>query len=354
MKTSDFDYDLPPGLIAQEPLSRRDDARMMILDRRSGTIGHRKVGDLGSFLHAGDLLVVNNTRVFPARIFGRRRHTGGKVELLLIEPADSGALHADRWRAFYRASSSPSAGTVVDLADGHIEGAILSVGEGGQIVVELRTDGSLPDALERYGVPPVPPYIKRERDGSDERIAMDRERYQTVYARETGAIAAPTAGLHFTGDLLSALSEKGIRRAEVTLHVGPGTFRPVSAERLEDHMMEAERYEIGEAAAAAINETRSGGGRVVAVGSTTVRTLETVAAADGRIVPCSGRSSLFIHPPYEFRAVDVMLTNFHLPRSTLLMMICALAGTGPVLEAYREAVRLRYRFYSYGDCMLIV
>jgi len=391
MQTSDFDYDLPPDLIAQEPLPRRDDARMMVLDRSSQTIEHRNVSDLVDLLHAGDLLVVNDTRVFPARVFGQRRGTGGKIELLLIEQADSADPQTGRWEAFYRASSRPADGTVLDLAEDHIEATILSTAGGeaasicatsrqelgpyggssmapnaacrarpcvaagsGRILVELRADGSLSDTIERYGVPPVPPYIKRERDGADARVAIDRERYQTVYARAVGAVAAPTAGLHFTKDLLQALFERGVGRAAVTLHVGPGTFRPVSAARVEDHVMEAERYEIGEGAAAQIHSTCSGGGRLVAVGSTTVRTLETVAAEQGRILPCSGRSNLFIHPPYPFRAVNAMLTNFHLPRSTLLMMVSALAGREFVLDAYRDAVRRRYRFYSYGDCMLIV
>jgi len=292
---------------------------------------------------------MNDTRVFPARVFGERADTGGKVELLLVEEREDGA-----WDAFYRGSSRPAAGTRLTLAGGELAGAVQEVAAGGRVAVRLRGAVPLFDILERHGAPPVPPYIKRNATAEDPRVRLDRERYQTVYARATGAVAAPTAGLHFTPALLAALAARGIRRTTVTLHVGPGTFKPVKTERPEDHVMESERYIVPEAAAASIAAARESGGRILAVGSTTVRTLETVAAAHGRVVAAEGRSELFIRPPYRFRVVDALLTNFHLPRSTLLMMISAFAGRERVLAAYEEAVRERYRFYSYGDCMLIM
>ncbi len=346
MKTSDFFFDLPPELIAQEPLAERSASRMLVLDRETGGIEHRHVTDLPGYLRAGDLLVVNDTRVVPARVFGRRHDTGGRVELLLLETGGDAV-----WESYYRASRPPRAGLLLELGEGAIRGEVLEVLPGGRVRVRLQADGPLLDVLEEHGVPPLPPYIKRS--AGDPRTARDRLRYQTVYASRPGAVAAPTAGLHFTPELFARLEEQGVRRAVVTLHVGPGTFKPVSCDDVRDHVMEDERYELDAETAAAVDAARARGGRVVAVGSTTVRTLETVAREHGGVVADEGRSDLFIYPPFEFRVVDVMLTNFHLPRSTLIMMVCALAGRERVLAAYEEAVRMRYRFYSYGDCMLI-
>lgn len=348
MNTSDFDYDLPPDLIAQEPLPHREDSRMLVLKRDTGDIEHRRVADLPSYLKSPDCIVLNNTRVFPARIFGRKQDTGGRVEVLLVEETAQG-----EWVCLCRSGRRPRPGAVLALADGRIRARVLDRGEGGRLTIALETDAPLMEILEEKGVPPVPPYIRRSHD-SPELIELDRQRYQTVYAQQVGAVAAPTAGLHLTDALLSAIETAGVKRAEITLHVGPGTFRPVSAETVEAHVMDAERYTMTDEAAAVIRSTVTAGGRVLAVGSTSVRTLETVAAEQSDIVACSGRTSLFIYPPYTFRAVTGMLTNFHLPRSTLLMMVSALGGRERVFAAYREAVRLKYRFYSYGDCMLIV
>jgi S-adenosylmethionine:tRNA ribosyltransferase-isomerase len=363
MNTADFDYELPRERIAQAPLPRRDAARMMVLHRGAGRIEHRQVGDLPAYLRGPDVLVVNDTRVFPARLLLRRADTGGRVELLLLEPAGAsrarsvdallGGAGACEWSALYRGSARPRPGMELAGDGARLRARIEAALEGGRVRVRLETGTALGAVLAACGRPPVPPYIARG-GGDDPRVETDRERYQTIYAAESGAVAAPTAGLHFTRELFAALAAGGVRRATVTLHVGPGTFRPVKTERVEQHVMEAERYEVTAAAAAAVREARSAGGRVAAVGSTCVRTLETVAARRGEVTADSGRTELFIRPPFTFRAVDAMLTNFHLPRSTLLMMVCALAGRDFVMEAYREAVRLAYRFYSYGDCMLIL
>jgi S-adenosylmethionine:tRNA ribosyltransferase-isomerase len=356
MITSDFDYDLPPELIAQEPLPGRLQSRMLVLHRDSGDIEHAHIHDLPSCLSKGDLLVVNDTRVIPARVFAGWQDTGGRVELLIVEEKEDGT-----WEALLRASRKQRLGKTLVLAEGQLIGVVEDVMTEGRTRIRFSGPCSLPEILQKEGMPPVPPYIKRPAD-KPSLVRLDRDRYQTVYARKPGAVAAPTAGLHFTCRLFSDLEARGIRRTAVTLHVGPGTFRPVKAEQLSEHVMEAERYEVSRAAAEAVNTARASDARIVAVGSTAVRTLETVASADGRVAARAGRTSLCIHPPYAFKVVDVMLTNFHLPRSTLLMMVCALAGTGRedeagrdmVLSAYREAVREKYRFYSYGDCMLVL
>ncbi len=357
MFTQDFDYDLPPELISQQPLPERDRARMLTLDRTTGAVEHRGVRDLPALLQPGDLMVVNDTRVIPARLFGHKTATGGRVETLLIEPLDG-----NRWHAWCKTSGRTRVGDRYRLASDRIAARIEHVAKDGSVVMSLAVepDSSLAAVLETEGVTPLPPYIKRlptAADGSPDARAddvADRQRYQTVYARAPGAVAAPTAGLHFTDTLLNALEQRGIRRAAVTLHVGPGTFKPVTADRIDDHVMEAERYEIPISTAKLIEQTRRADGRILAVGSTTVRTLEHVAAANqGRVLAGSGRVSLFIRPGYRFMVTDMMLTNFHLPRSTLLMMVAALTGRELILAAYREAVKARYRFYSYGDCMLI-
>ncbi len=354
MKTSDFDFDLPSELIAQTPMDIRDQSRMMVVNRKEQTIEHRQVCNIGEYLIAGDLLVVNNTKVFPARIFGHRTDTGGKVELLLLEQVAADSDLITEWNSFFKGSSGAAVGMPLTLADGHVTATIVESMGGGRVRIRLESDKPLLEVLVKHGAPPVPPYIKRDRDVNGERIRMDRERYQTIFAKETGAVAAPTAGLHFTPELLESMADAGIKKVELTLHVGPGTFQPVKVDALEDHRMEAERYNISEKTAAMIRETQAGAGRIVAVGSTSVRTLETVAAEYGEVVACEGRSEIFIYPPYDFKVVDVMLTNFHLPSSTLLMMVSALAGIDLIKRAYKEAVREKYRFYSYGDCMLIL
>ncbi len=348
MHTSDFEYDLPPELIAQQPAAERADARMLVLDRATGGLVHRQVKQVGEFLRPGDLLVVNDTRVIPARLFGVKEESGGRVELLFLEPAAAPGC----WTALCGASRRPKVGTVLQLAEGQARATVMELGEEGRITVRIESGVPLLDLLEACGVPPLPPYIHRPHGGPGR--PEDRERYQTVYARVPGAVAAPTAGLHFTETLLESLRARGVDQVAVTLHVGPGTFKPVAVEDLDAHTMESERYEVTAAAAARINDARAAGGRIVAVGSTSVRTLETVTDPHGRVRAGQGRSAIFIRPPYQFKAVDAMLTNFHLPRSTLLMMVCALAGYAGTLSAYREAVRERYRFYSYGDCMLLV
>jgi S-adenosylmethionine:tRNA ribosyltransferase-isomerase len=342
MRTQDFDYKLPPERIAQEPAERRDDARMLVIERRTGQRHHGLARDLPGCLHPGDLLVANNTRVIPARLFAVKP-TGGQVELLFLEEREPGI-----WEVLLHAARRPKIGAVLDLGDGAAQAVLLEDGEKGRAV--LRIEGAeVFTLLRRFGLPPLPPYIRRPADP-----AVDGHRYQTIYADQPGAVAAPTAGLHFTPELLARLDTAGIPMAFVTLHVGIGTFRPVSAENVEDHHMESERYTVPEDTARRIEETRGRGGRIVAVGTTTVRTLETVAAEHGRVVPASGRTALFIRPPFEFRTTDALLTNFHLPRSTLLMLVCAFGGRDLVLRAYREAVEQGYRFYSYGDCMLLL
>jgi len=361
MQVALFDYELPPELIAQEPAARRDASRLMVLDRRARTITHHQFGDLVAMVGPGDCLVLNDTRVIPARLRGRLERTGGKVELLLLR-----ALDERRWEALGRPGRRLRPGARVVLGGGAAQATVLERQADGTLVVRLDRVGwpSRPtgepdrqarrlsyanaELLEAIGEMPLPPYIKRP-----EPRAEDRERYQTVYAAAPGAVAAPTAGLHFTPEVLGAIEARGAQLARVTLHVGLGTFRPVEVERVEEHTMHAEWYDVPPEAAKAVNAARAAGGRVIAVGTTSVRTLET--AWDGHsLVAGSGWTRAFIYPGYTFAVTDALLTNFHLPRSTLLMLVAALAGREFLLEAYAEAARLRYRFYSYGDCMLIV
>ena len=350
MKVSDFDYDLPPELIAQEPAARRDGARMLVLDRAARTLAHRMFADLPAYLRPRDLLVANDTRVIPARVFGRKAKagTGGKVEFLLLEELAPGV-----WDALMRSRRRPRPGEQVVLEQDLAVVTVLEDGELGRVKVRVESERPWLEVLERVGQTPLPPYIALK-DASAARRAEDRQRYQTVFAREPGAVAAPTAGLHFTPEVLDRLAGRGVDRATVTLHVGIGTFRPVSAENVEEHRMDFERWWIPAATAEKVAAARAAGGRVVAVGTTSVRTLESAAARPEGFGAGQGRTDLFIHPPYEFRVVDAMVTNFHLPKSTLIMMISAFAGCEFVREAYREAIRERYRFYSYGDCMLIL
>jgi S-adenosylmethionine:tRNA ribosyltransferase-isomerase len=328
--TQEFDYQLPDELIAQRP-APRGESRLLVLDAR-GAERHRHIRDLPELLAPGDLLVVNDTRVLPVRLLARRRPGGGQVEVLLAERRDDLA-----WEALVRPGRRARPGTVLELASGLTAEIVDHAGNGKHTV---RFSEPVEPLLERIGHVPLPPYIKRPDEPAD------RERYQTVYARRPGAIAAPTAGLHFSAELLARLEARGIRRAAVTLHVGLGTFKPVTAELVHEHHVDAERFEIPEETVAAVAEARARGGRVVAVGTTVVRTLE------GALAEGSGTTDLFVYPGFDFQAVDLLLTNFHLPRSTLLMLVCAFAGTERVLAAYREAVERGYRFYSYGDAML--
>ncbi len=337
MKRAEFNYELPPELIAQAPLEERSASRLLCLDRRTGEVRDRQFVDLPALLRPGDLLVFNNTRVIPARLFAKKA-SGGRAEVLLER-----LLGPQECLAQVRASKSPRAGTALLLAEG-IE--LRVVGREGEFF-RLRAQGlGLMEMLARFGHMPLPPYIRRP---DTER---DRRRYQTVYAEVPGAVAAPTAGLHFDEALLEQLHHQGVRSTFVTLHVGAGTFQPVRADEVEQHRMHAEWLQVPFAACDAVSECRAHGGRVIAVGTTAVRSLET-AAQNGSLQPFAGESRLFIYPPYEFRAVDALITNFHLPESTLLMLVCAFAGHRQTLAAYRHAVRERYRFYSYGDAMLV-
>ncbi len=339
--TALFDYELPLDRIAHEAVEPRDAARLLVVHRKTACLTHHTVRDLPDLLREGDLLVVNDTRVIPARLIGRKP-TGGRVELLLVEEEEP-----DVWLALLGGTRRLAEGTILAFSES-LRAEVLGY-QDGQVRVRLHAPGDAMSAVNRIGVTPLPPYIKRPQPREE-----DRERYQTVYARHPGAVAAPTAGLHFTQDLFNRLSAMGIRRADLTLHVGPGTFRPVRTETLEEHRMEEERFFISEATVAAMEETKKHGGRVVAVGTTVVRVLETAAKATGTPRAIVGRTDLFIRPPFHFQAVDVLLTNFHLPRSTLLALVCAFGGRELILKAYAEAVRLGYRFYSYGDAMLIL
>lgn len=342
MRISDLDYDLPEGLIAQQPLAERDASRLLLVDVESEHIDARRFSELPSLLPPS-LFVFNDTRVFPARLTGHKA-TGGKVELLLLRKRVEGD---HRWLAMGRSSKGLREGMALSLCEGRLDARIVRVLEHGQIEVELRADGDVDALIEEAGDVPLPPYIRRASEDAD------RDRYQTVYARKPGAVAAPTAGLHFTEDTLAALRDAGHEIAYVTLHVGPGTFRPVQADHLDDHDMHEEAYEVPVATAAAIERARAEGRPVVAVGTTVVRTLEAAAGPDGRPASGFGETRLFIRPPYEFRIVDHMVTNFHLPRSTLLALVMAFAGIELTRRAYERAISERFRFYSYGDAMLI-
>lgn len=353
MLVKDFDFDLPPELIAQTPAPSRTSARLLKLDRASGQRTHHTIADLPALLRAGDLLVVNNSRVFLARLLGRRVPSGGAVECLLTDRIEgSEVAPEERWEALMHPGQKLMPGaTVVFEGAVTLHGEVLERRFFGRREIRLWTEDGTPveAAIDRIGHVPLPPYIRRQDEASD------RERYQTMFAHERGSIAAPTAGLHFTAELIGALEARGVTIAEITLHVGYGTFQPVRTERVEDHRIEPERFEISESAADAINQARLEGRRVIAVGTTTTRTLEAVALEhDGLIRAGSGSTGLFIFPGFQFQIVDGLLTNFHLPQSSLLMLVSAFAGREPVLDAYREAVQQHYRFYSYGDAMLIL
>ncbi|PYO61091.1 MAG: tRNA preQ1(34) S-adenosylmethionine ribosyltransferase-isomerase QueA [Gemmatimonadetes bacterium] len=348
MRASDFDYQLPPELIAQHPLADRAASRLLILDRATGAIRHARFPDLVDLVAPADVLVVNVSRVIPARLHGRRETRSGKrvgtaaAELLLVRELSDGT-----WLAMGHPGGKLKAGRRVTFGDNSVVEVVEVLGGG---LRRVRFVGALDAAavLAKHGEVPLPPYIRRAPRPED------RERYQTVYAEHDGSVAAPTAGLHFTDELLARVERRGTALAKLDLHIGPGTFKPVEVENLAAHPMHAEHYAVGPEAAAAVNRRRETGGRVWAVGTTVVRTLETVSAADGTVRPDAGDTSLFIYPPYTFRAVDRLVTNFHLPRSTLLMLVCAFGGYEHVMRAYREAIERGYRFYSYGDAMAII
>ena len=339
MKKSDFSFELPEELIAQTPLERRDHSRLLVLDRTTGELEHRHFYDLPGLLHEGDCLVMNDSRVLPARLLGCRS-TGGSVELVLLRDLGEG-----KWECLSRPGRKTKPGTELSFGDGELTAEVLSVADGGNRIVQFHYEGLFLEVLERLGKMPLPPYIKEE--------LQDAERYQTVYSREIGSAAAPTAGLHFTKELLEQIAVEGVKLCYVTLHVGLGTFRPVKEEEIEAHEMHAEFCMIPEETARIVNETKQNGGRVIAVGTTSCRTLESFAAPDGTLKTSSGWTDIFIYPGYRFKCIDALVTNFHLPESTLIMLVSALAGRERVLNAYQTAVRERYRFFSFGDAMFI-
>jgi S-adenosylmethionine:tRNA ribosyltransferase-isomerase len=346
MNLEEFDYHLPPDLIAAVPSPQRHDARLLVLRRQSGEIIHSKFSDLGGFLDAGDLLVLNDTKVFPARLEGVKS-TGGRVEALLLEPFTQ--ARRTLWIALLNAAKKPAVGNWIDFGETLRAEVIGDLGAG-RFGLEFHHKGDFHGILERLGEPPLPPYLRRQR-ATD---FLDRERYQTVYAARSGAIAAPTAGFHFTPELFAHLAEKGVERTLLTLHVGPGTFQPVREASIENHRMEGERYALGIESAEHIRRAKQAGKRVVAVGSTTTRTLEWIAQQKGAVVADQGIARLYLRPGNRFRVLDALVTNFHLPGSTPLILVAAFAGLNLVRRAYREAIERKYRFYSYGDAMLIL
>ena len=339
MKKSDFDFELPEELIAQTPIQQRDHSRLMHLDKQTGEISHEHFFDLPRFLKKGDCLVLNDSRVLPARLIGCRS-TGGSVELVLLRDLGEG-----RWECLSRPGRKTKPGTELNFGGGELTAAVESVAEGGNRIVQFHYDGIFLEVLERLGKMPLPPYIKEE--------LQDAERYQTVYSREIGSAAAPTAGLHFTRELLAQIEAMGVNVCYVTLHVGLGTFRPVKEDEIENHEMHSEFCIIPERTARIVTETKKAGNRVIAVGTTSCRTLESFANEDGSLPVSSGWTNIFIYPGYRFKCIDALITNFHLPESTLIMLVSALAGREHVLNAYKCAVEERYRFFSFGDAMMI-
>lgn len=340
MKRQDFYYDLPQELIAQEPLEPRDHSRLLVLDRKTGQREDRHFYDIEDLLQPGDCLILNDSRVLPARLYGNRKETGAAVELLLLNPRGH-----DIWEVLAGPGRKARPGDVLTFGGGLLEAEVLEILEGGNRLVKFRYEGNFYALLEEIGQMPLPHYITHE--------LRDTERYQTVYSRELGSAAAPTAGLHFTPELLERLKNKGISIGFVTLHVGLGTFRPVKEENILDHKMHSEHYELSEETAALINRTRAAGGRVFGVGTTSCRTLESVGLTEGVVKAAEGWTEIFIYPGYQFQVLDGLITNFHLPESTLIMLVSAFAGHELTMETYRYAVEQRYRFFSFGDAMLI-
>ncbi len=340
MKTEDFYYELPQELIAQDPLSNRDASRLLLLDRDSGMRRHTIFHDIIEYLHSGDCLVLNDTRVIPARLIGEKEETGARIEVLLLK------RHRDNiWEVLVKPGKKARPGARIQFGDGLLRAEVLDVVEEGNRLIRFSYEGIFEEILDQLGQMPLPPYITHP--------LQDRERYQTVYAKYEGSAAAPTAGLHFTEELLQRIQAKGVRIARVTLHVGLGTFRPVKVEDVTEHHMHTEYYRVTEEAAECINRTKQEGGRVICVGTTSCRTIESAAGEDGLLRESEGDTDIFIYPGYHFKVMDCLITNFHLPESTLLMLVSALAGREHILEAYREAVEERYRFFSFGDAMFI-
>ncbi len=340
MNVSDFNFELPQELIAQDPLKDRSSSRLLVLDRETGEVEHRGFREIVSYLKKGDCLVLNDTKVIPARLFGVKEDTQAKIEVLLLKRREH-----DVWETLVKPGKKAKPGTVLLFGDGMLKGTVADVVEEGNRLIQFAYDGIFEEILDRLGQMPLPPYITHQ--------LQDKNRYQTVYAKHEGSAAAPTAGLHFTKELLEQIEQMGVKIARVTLHVGLGTFRPVKVENVLDHHMHSEYYMVEEAAAEMINTTKKQGGRVICVGTTSCRTIESAATEDGMVKAGRGWTEIFIYPGYRFRVLDGLLTNFHLPESTLVMLVSALAGRDHVLSAYQEAVRQRYRFFSFGDAMFI-
>ena len=340
MDVKDFDYYLPEELIAQDPLEDRSSSRLMVLDKKTGELQHKIFKDILDYLKPGDCLVLNNTKVIPARLFGVKEGTLAKIEILLLKRREN-----DIWETLVKPGKKAKPGTKIIFGEGLLVGEVLDVVEEGNRLIQFTYDGIFEEILDQLGQMPLPPYITH--------TLQDKNRYQTVYAKYDGSAAAPTAGLHFTKELLEKVKEKGVDIAEVTLHVGLGTFRPVKVEDVSEHVMHSEFYMLDEENAAIINNTRKNGGRIFAVGTTATRTLETIAAEDGSVRPCSGWTNIFIYPGYRFKAIDCLVTNFHLPESTLMMLISAFASRDMIMRTYKVAVQEEYRFFSFGDSMLI-
>ena len=347
MLLSEFDYNLPEELIAQMPADKRENSKMMVLDRKNKTISHKHFYDIVDLIDSNSLLVLNNTKVLPARLYGIKEETGAKIEIFLLKQ-----LEGKQWETLIKPSKRVKQGTLIKISDELSVRALSQTEEDGGWIVELIYEGNVLDVLHRNGNIPLPPYIERKMQ-NDEIKKLDFERYQTVYAKDEGSVAAPTAGLHFTEEILKKLKDKGVGIAYVTLNVGLGTFRPVKCENILEHKMHSETFEITQETADAINQAKKEGKKIIAVGTTTVRTLETAYQKYGEIKACHDESKLFIYPPYEFKVIDNLITNFHLPKSTLLMLVSALAGKDFIFEAYQEAIENKYRFFSYGDCMYI-
>ena len=340
MDVKDFYYDLPSELIAQDPLEDRSSSRLLVLGKEDGSIRHEVFRNITQYLNPGDCLVINNTKVIPARLYGTRENTGGSIEILLLKRKEN-----DTWETLVKPGKKAKPGTRIIFGDGLLVGEVVDIVEDGNRLIHFTYEGIFEEILDQLGQMPLPPYITHE--------LKDKNRYQTVYAKYDGSAAAPTAGLHFTPELLDEIRAKGIKVAEVTLHVGLGTFRPVKAEHVQEHHMHSEYYEVTAEAAQLINDTKRTGGRVIAVGTTSCRTLESAAAPDGSLAAKSGWTDIFIYPGYQFKVIDALITNFHLPESTLVMLVSALAGREHILHAYEVAVQERYRFFSFGDAMFI-
>lgn len=340
MKTADFDYDLPQELIAQDPLEQRDSSRLLILDKETGERTHKIFHDIIDYLHEGDCLVINNTKVIPARLIGEREGTGGKVEVLLLKRRSDNV-----WETLVKPGKKARPGMRLSFGDGLLHAEVQEVVDEGNRLIRFEYEGIFEEILDQLGQMPLPPYITHQ--------LKDKNRYQTVYAKYEGSAAAPTAGLHFTEELLEQIQAKGVKIARVTLHVGLGTFRPVKVEDVTEHHMHTEFYHVSEEAADLINETKKQGGRVICVGTTSCRTIESAADDQGIVHATEGDTDIFIYPGYQFKVLDCLITNFHLPESTLLMLVSALAGKENIMAAYREAVEMRYRFFSFGDAMFI-